>query len=82
MKCLSPPLPRGGDKLLLKNDGSLWGMGGTIEGNWAMHRAGSGTGRMVEIDGDATDSSGNGNDGTVNGASLNDRHGQASKAYS
>ena len=36
-----------------------------------------------KFDGDATDSSGNGNDGTVNGATLTtDRHGQANEAYS
>jgi hypothetical protein len=36
-----------------------------------------------KFDGDATDSSGNGNNGTVNGVTLtNDRHGQANGAYS
>ena len=37
----------------------------------------------INFDGDATDSSGNGNDGTVYGATLTtDRFGQTNEAYS
>ena len=70
--------------LLLRTDGSLWSMGKNDRGQL-------GDGSELErglvgwwkFDGDATDSSGNGNDGTVNGATLTtDRHGQANSAYS
>ena len=70
--------------LLLRTDGSLWSMGKNDRGQL-------GDGSELErglvgwwkFDGDATDSSGNGNDGTVNGATLTtDRHGQANGAYS
>ena len=50
--------------------------------NWAMEVIAR-TGGWWKFDGDATDSSGNGNDGTVNGATLTtDRHGEANRAYS
>jgi len=70
--------------LLLRTDGSLWTMGKNDRGQL-------GNGSELErglvgwwkFDGDATDSSGNGYDGTVNGATLTaDRHGQANEAYS
>ena len=70
--------------LLLRTDGSLWSMGRNDRGQL-------GNGSELErglvgwwkFDGDATDSTGNGNDGTVNGATLTtDRHGEANSAYS
>ena len=70
--------------LLLRTDGSMWSMGRNDRGQL-------GNGSELErglvgwwkFDGDATDSSGNGNDGTVNGATLTtNRHGQANSAYS
>ena len=68
----------------IKKDGSLWGMGRNDRGQLGNAQGlDQGLVGWWKFDGDATDSSGNGNDGTVNGATLStDRHGQASKAYS
>ena len=81
----SPPLPRGARPVTSsRNDGSLWGMGRNDRGQLGNAQGlDQGLVGWWKFDGDATDSSGNGNDGTVNGATLTtDRHGQASKAYS
>ena len=69
--------------LLLRTDGSLWSMGkndcGQLGNGSELERGLVG---WWKFDGDATDSSGNGNDGTVNGATLTtDRHGLANGAY-
>ena len=60
---------RGCHSLLLRTDGSLWSMGRNDRG-----QLGNGSelehGLVGGGDGDATDSSGNGNDGMVNGATL------------
>ena len=63
----------------IKNDGSLWGMGRNDRGQLGNAQGlDQGLVGWWKFDGDATDSSGNGNDGTVNGATLtNDRFGQA-----
>ena len=68
----------------IKNDGSLWGMGRNDRGQLGNAQGlDQGLVGWWKFDGDATDSSGNGNDGTVNGATLTtDRHGQANEAYS
>ena len=68
----------------IKNDGSLWGMGRNDHGQLGNAQGlDQGLVGWWKFDGDATDSSGNGNDGTVNGATLTtDRHGQANGAYS
>ena len=70
--------------LLLRKDGSLWSMGKNDRGQL-------GNGSELErglvgwwkFDGDATDSSGNGNDGTVNGVTTCYRfHPRTGSAYS
>jgi uncharacterized repeat protein (TIGR02543 family) len=68
----------------IKNDGSLWGMGRNDRGQLGNAQGlDQGLVGWWKFDGDATDSSGNGNDGTVNGATLTtDHHGQANRAYS
>ena len=68
----------------IKNDGSLWGMGRNDRGQLGNAQGlDQGLVGWWKFSGDATDSSGNGNDGTVNGATLTtDRHGQANRAYS
>ena len=68
----------------IKNDGSLWGMGRNDRGQLGNAQGlDQGLVGWWKFDGDATDSSGNGNDGTVNGATLTtDRFGQTNEAYS
>jgi alpha-tubulin suppressor-like RCC1 family protein len=68
----------------IKNDGSLWGMGRNDRGQLGNAQGlDQGLVGWWKFDGDATDSSSNGNDGTVNGATLTtDRHGKANGAYS
>ena len=65
----------------IKNDGSLWGMGRNDRGQLGNAQGlDQGLVGWWKFDGDATDNSGNGNDGTVNGATLTtDRHGQQTK---
>ena len=64
----------------IKNDGSLWGMGRNDRGQLGNAQGlDQGLVGWWKFDGDATDSSGNGNDGTVNGATLTNRSSRTGK---